>query len=59
MPGEHLYAHFFSEGYDGLADLSINIIDRTDMHNPTDRGAFWIYKLGSFVLKGLNQRDVI
>ena len=59
MSGEHLYAHFFSESYDGLADLSVNIIDRTDMHNPTDREAFWIYKLNSFVPKGLNQRDVI
>ena len=59
MSGEHLYAHFFSEGHDGLADLSVNIIDKTDMHNPTDREAFWIYKLNNFVPKGLNQRGVI
>ena len=59
MPGEHLHTHFFSEGHDDLADLSVNIIDRTDMHYPTDRKVFWIYKLYSFVPKGLNQHDFI
>ena len=59
MPGEHLYAHFFSEGHDGLADLSVNIINKTDMQNPTDRKAYWIYKLNSFVPKGLNRHDFI
>ena len=34
MPGEHLYAHFFSDGHEGLVDLSVNIIDKIDIHNP-------------------------
>ena len=37
MPGEHLYAHFFSDDHEGLLDLSVNIIDKTDIHNPTYR----------------------
>ena len=35
IPGEHLYAHFFTEGHDGLTDLSGNIIDKLDVNNPT------------------------
>ena len=28
MPGERLYAHFFSEDDEGIVDLSVNIIDK-------------------------------
>ena len=59
MPGEHLHANFFSEGHKGLVDLSVNIIDKTDIHNPTNREAYWTYRLNSFIPKGLNLRDFI
>ena len=54
ISGEHLYAHFFSEGHVGLADLSVNIIDKTNSSNPTDREAFWVFKFHTFIPKGLN-----
>ena len=28
IPGEHLYAHFFEDGYRGLDDVIVMIIDR-------------------------------
>ena len=59
MPREHLYAHFFSEGHEGLVDLSVNIIDKTDIRNPINREAYSTYRLNSFILKGMNLRDFI
>ena len=59
MPGEHLYAHFFSDGHEGLVDLSVNIIYKTDIRDTTNREAYWTYRLNSFTLKGLNLRDFI
>lgn len=53
IPGEHLYAHFFSEGHEGLADLDVNIL------NPTNRETFWTFELDTFVPKGLNLRDLM
>ena len=41
MPGEHLYSHFFAEGHVGLNDVTEQIIDRTDVTEPTEREAFW------------------
>ena len=57
MPGEHLYAHLFEQDHEDLVDLTINIIDKTNIHNPTEREAFWTYKLNSLILKGFNSRD--
>ena len=57
MAGEHLYAHFFGEEHEGLADLRVIIIDKTNMNDPTQREAFWAYNLDTFVPKGLNVRD--
>ena len=31
MPGEHLHAHFYGEGHEGLSDVRVKIIDNTDM----------------------------
>ena len=58
IPGEYLYAHSFTEGHEGLSDLSVNIIDRLDVTNPTDREGYWIYRLNTFVPNGLNLRDL-
>lgn len=46
--------HFFSEGRDALTDLSVNIIDKTNSSNPIDREAFWVFKVDTFIPKGLN-----
>ena len=54
IPGEHLYSHFFSKGHEGVNDMTVLIIDKTDVREPTRREAFWAYKLNSFVPRGLN-----
>ena len=56
--GEHLYAHFFTECHEGLSDLIVNIIDRLDINNPTNREGYWIYRLNTFLPNGLNLRDL-
>ena len=33
--GEHLYSHFFWKGHPGLTDFSVQIMDRTDIGDPT------------------------
>ena len=48
MAGEHLYAHYFGEEHEGLADLRVIIIDKTNMNDPTQREAFWAYNLDTF-----------
>ena len=45
IQGEHLYLHFFAEGHVGLNDVKVQIIDRTDVTKPTEREAFWTFKL--------------
>ena len=54
MAAEHLYAHFFSPGHNSMSDIRVIIIDKTNRENPTQREAFWAYKLDTFVPKGLN-----
>ena len=34
--------------HEGLQDISIKIIDRTDTSKPTEREIFWIYNLTYF-----------
>ena len=53
----HLYSHFFLDGHNGVEDMLIKIIDKTDISDPEKREAFWAYKLNSFVPPGLNIRD--
>ena len=48
---------FFSPGHNGMNDIRVIIIDKTNKGNPTQREAFWAYKLDTFVPKGLNVRD--
>ena len=57
MVAEHLHAHFFSPGHKGLCDVRVIFIDKTNVDRPTQREAFWVYKLDSFVPRGLNVRD--
>ena len=56
--GEHLCAHFFEEGYLGLEDLEVQIIDVTNKRGPTKRESFWVEKINSFVPWGLKVRDL-
>ena len=59
IPGEHLYAHFFQSDHNGMKDLSVMIIDKTDVKDPTRREGFWAYKLNSFIPLGLNSREFL
>ena len=38
--GKHLYSHFCTEGHSGIKDFSVQIIDVTDVNNPTERESF-------------------
>ena len=57
IPAEYLYSHFFAEDHVGLIDVRVQIIDRTDVTQSTEREAFWAFKLDSIVPQGLNLRD--
>ena len=57
IAGEHLYAHVFENGHNGLEDIIVMIIDRTNVNDPTTREGYWAYKLNLFILQGLNIRD--
>ena len=59
IPNEHLYAHFYEEGHRGILDMSVKIIDKTNVNEPTNRQGFWAHKLKSFVPNDLNLRDVL
>ena len=52
--GEHLSAHFFQFDHNGMKDLSVMIIDKTDGKDPSRREGFGAYKLNSFIPLGLN-----
>lgn len=54
---EHLFAHLFSEYHQGLSDLFVTIIDKTNVNDPTAREGFWTYNTNSLIPRGLNQRD--
>ena len=58
-PGEHLYAHFFYQGHNGMQDVKVKIIDKTNVACPTQREGFWAYKLNSFEPHGLNLKDFV
>ena len=38
-------------------DMCVKFIDKTDINEPTKREGFRAYKLNSFTLQGLNQRE--
>ena len=55
--GKHLYSHFYTEGHLGIKDLSVMIIDVTNVNNLTERESFWMEKLCTYILTGLNVRE--
>ena len=52
---EHLYAHFFSEGHHRIDEVQVQIIDVTDVIQPTVREIYWIDKLNCLASLGLNE----
>ena len=40
-------------------NLSVMIIDLTNVNNPTERESFWIEKLCTYIPTGLNVREEI
>ena len=57
MGGQKLYAHFYTEGHEGLISLEIQVIDVTDLKRPNERESFWIEKLNTYVLpKGIKYK---
>ena len=59
LSGEHLYAHFFDQGHNGMQDVKVKIIVKTNVACPTQREGFWAYKLNSFEPHGLNLKDFV
>ena len=57
MSREHLYSHIFEDGHEGLSDLVVKIIDKTDTRDSTARESFWVYKLSTFLPYGRNLQD--
>ena len=57
MAAEQIYAHLFQPDHNGINDMCVKIIDKTDINEPTRKERFWSYKLDSFIPQGLNQRD--
>ena len=55
--GQHLYGHFFGEGHLGLIDFRVQIIDSTDVINPTERESYWIEKINCYCPLRLNMRE--
>ena len=50
---------FFQSDHNGMKDLSVMIIDKTDVKDPTRREGFWAYKLNSFIPLRLSSRDFL
>ena len=44
---------------EGLSDFLVQVIDVTDVNNPTERESFWIEKLNSYVPRGFNLREEV
>ena len=54
----HLYEHFNLPGHSGfLNDVSITLIDKTDLKDPTKQEDFWIQTLTTKAPLGHNVED--
>ena len=56
IPVEHLYSHFFGNGHEGVNDMTVLIIDKTNVIEPTRREEFRAYKINLFAPRELNLR---
>ena len=58
ISGERLYAHVFEAKHEGLSDMAVKVIDKTDIVNRlVEIEGFWAFKLNTFVPHELNVRD--
>ena len=44
-----LRTYFFEARHEGLSDMAVKIIVKTDINKPVERKGFWAYKLSTFV----------
>jgi hypothetical protein len=55
--------NIWGEGHSGLSDFLVQVIDVTDVNNPTERERFWrafnFLKFNSYVPRGLNLREAV
>lgn len=59
ISGEHLYADVYGDGHICVRDVSVQIIDVTDVRDPALREGFWIEKLKCYAPMGLNLMTVL
>ena len=54
-----IYKHFFTEGHNGLDDVSVQIIDKVygSVDNLLDKEGQWAYRLRTIAPEGLNESD--
>ena len=53
-----LYRHFWSEGHNGLSDMSIQLIDRVNGEEQLrEKEGQWAYRLNTLDPHGLNDND--
>ena len=56
---KHFHEHYCSDGHNGIGDWVITLIDRADtLKEPRKKELYWMYKLKTYALYGLNKRDV-
>ena len=53
----HISIRKSRKGHSGIKDFSVQVIDVTDVNNPTERESFWIEKLKTYIPMGLNVRE--
>ena len=55
-----VYRHFYSHGYHGLPDVSIQLIDKViDNDDLLANEEHWVYRLRSLKPDGLNESDFL
>ena len=57
---QHLFEHFSAEGHHSfLEDVSITLMDKTDLSNPLQRENYWRSALKTTAPWGLNVEDCV
>lgn len=55
--GKHLCQHFYEGGHKGIDDITVKVIDETNLNDPKNRETVWTNKLNSLVPNGWNLRE--
>ena len=53
---KYLHEHFDLPGHTSFLDVTVTLLDKTDLRNPTERD-YWIYTLKTKVPLGLNMEN--